>query len=78
MGRALGILLAVVALWTALEVYTQGVGAAFGGAFAGLAEGAPGSPAPDPTPRSAVRRAGDSVERALRESERRTQAQLDE
>jgi hypothetical protein len=76
MGRFFGLLLAVLALWAALEVYTEGLGDAFGGAFAGGAAGAKGAPSPDAGPRSVVRRAGDSVERSLREGERRTLDQL--
>jgi len=38
MGRVLGLLAIVMGLWIAAEVYTEGVDAAFGGAFAGLAD----------------------------------------
>jgi hypothetical protein len=34
MGKAIGLLLAVVAIWVTVEVYTQGVGNAFGGRLA--------------------------------------------
>jgi hypothetical protein len=36
MGKAVGLLLAVVAIWITVEVYTQGVSNAFGGRFASL------------------------------------------
>ncbi len=34
MGKAIGLLLAVVAIWVTVEVYTQGVSNAFGGRLA--------------------------------------------
>ena len=78
MGRAIGLLVAVAALWTALEVSTQGLDAAFGGALARLGSAEQGAPEPAAAPRSVVRRAGDSVERAFREGEQRYDAQLGE
>lgn len=36
MGKAIGLLLAVVAIWITVEVYTQGASNAFGGRFASL------------------------------------------
>ena len=36
MGKAIGLLLAVVAIWITVEIYTQGVDNAFGGRFAAL------------------------------------------
>jgi hypothetical protein len=36
MGKAIGLLLAVVAIWITAEIYTQGVGQAFGGHLAAL------------------------------------------
>jgi hypothetical protein len=78
MGRVIGLLVAVVALWTALEVYTEGLGGAFGGAFAAFAPAEPGAAQAAATPRSVVRRAGDSVDRSFRESEHRYDGQLGE
>lgn len=59
MAKTIGLLLAVVAIWITVEVYTQGVDGAFGGRLASLA-GDSGEP-----PRgSTVQRAGAAVERA--------------
>ena len=66
MGKTIGLLFAVVAIWITVEIYTQGASNAFGGRFASLlADG-------DAAPRgSAAQRAGAAVERAQREHEQR-------
>ena len=38
MARLLGIVLVVLCVWVAAEVFTKGVGGAFGGVFAGFVE----------------------------------------
>lgn len=47
MSRTFGILLLVLGVWIGVEVYTEGVRHAFGGAFAflGSESGEPGEPA---------------------------------
>jgi hypothetical protein len=66
MGKAIGLLFAVAAIWITLEIYTQGTSNAFGGRFASLLGSG------DAAPRgSAPQRAGAAVERAQREHEQR-------
>ena len=55
MGRIFGLLLSVLGIWAATEVYLHGMDGAFGGAFASGESGA------RPDPRSLPQRAGDSV-----------------
>lgn len=69
MGKVLGILLAAVSVWVMVEVYTEGVSGAFGGAFASIA--GDGSEAPVEHPASTAKRAGAAVERAQQEHEAR-------
>jgi hypothetical protein len=67
MGKAIGLLLAVVVIWITVELYTQG-DAAFGGRLAAwTGEGDAASVPRDSTPR----RAGAAVERAHSEREAR-------
>ncbi len=68
MGKAIGLLLAVVAIWITVEVYTQGADGAFGGRFASLIGDEDASQAPQG---SATQRAGAAVERAHGEHEAR-------
>ena len=71
MGRIFGLLLAVVGIWAATEVYLKGTAGAFGGIFAGE------SPA-EQDGRSVTRRAGDAVGRAHDEADARRERLLDE
>jgi hypothetical protein len=74
MGKAIGLLLAVVAIWFTVELYTQGPDQAFGGLLAssmGSEEGA----APRAT---TAQRAGAAVERANAEHEARYKEMLGE
>jgi hypothetical protein len=66
MGKAIGLLLAVVVIWITVEVYTQGTSNAFGGRFSALIGDR------EPAPRgSTVQRVGDAVGQAQREHEAR-------
>jgi hypothetical protein len=68
MGKAIGLLLAVAAIWVTVEIYTQGPDAAFGGRLAQLT----GDSDSESTPRgSTTQRAGAAVERAHSEHEDR-------
>ena len=58
MGRLLGILLIVLGIWMALEIYNEGTRNAFGGAFAFLGESAGDE---DRGLHSAPRRAGEAA-----------------
>ena len=69
MGRIIGLLLAVLGIWAATEVYLKGTAGAFGGLFAD--EGAA-----EPDGRSVARRAGDSVVRAHDEADARRERLL--
>jgi len=71
MGRIFGLLLAVVGIWAATEVYLHGTAGAFGGVFA--AENAT-----EQDGRSVARRAGDAVGRAQDEAEARRERLLAE
>ena len=71
MGKAIGLLFAVIAIWVALEIYTQGPDNAFGGRFASLIGGGESG-----APRgSTAERVGAAVGRA-REQERERYDQL--
>ena len=66
MGKAIGLLLAVAAIWITVEVYTQGVSNAFGGrlaAFTGRNDAAPRG--------STAQRVGAAVGRAHQEHDER-------
>jgi hypothetical protein len=53
MGRIFGILFLVLAVWTGVEVYTEGTSAAFGGLFTRLGFVAEEQQAPPVTQRAA-------------------------
>lgn len=74
MGKVFGVLVIVVGIWVGLEVYTEGVRGAFGGAFAALAPAEEGAPPEEH--RWAGERAGDSVSRAHEEASERRERQL--
>ena len=69
MGRALGFLSLVLALWIVMEFYANGVGGAFGGALSSDAKG----------PRAVLQteRAADAFQRAYDESTARVDRALD-
>jgi hypothetical protein len=71
MGRIFGILFIVLAVWTGVEVYTEGFGGAFGGLVARLGWAEPESPPPVPE------RAARAFEDAYRASEERVRRQLE-
>ena len=60
MGKMLGLVVLVTALWVGLEVYQEGVDGAFGGAFADLSDSDGEQVSRDG--RSVPRRAGDKVQ----------------
>ena len=68
MGKAIGLLLAVVAIWITVEVYTQGASNAFGGRFAALIGSGDAAQAPRGT---TAQRVGNAVGRAHQEHEER-------
>jgi hypothetical protein len=75
MGKAIGLLLAVIAIWITVEVYTQGASNAFGGRFASLIGGDNAAQSPRGT---TAQRAGNAVGRAHREREERYDSLLTE
>jgi hypothetical protein len=68
MGRIFGLILIVCAIWVASEVYTKGLGGAFGGAFAREGE------SPEAVARS--RHAAQAFQRAYNKSESRVDTAL--
>ena len=74
MGRILGLLLVVAAIWATTEVYLHGTAGAFGGAFARIA----GESATESDGRSLGLRMGDSVGRAHEEANARREQLLGE
>jgi len=75
MRRVFVFLFLIVAIWVGLEVYTQGVGGAFGGLFSDL----PGASFADaPANHSTPDRAADAFQRAYNKSEERVEHQLRE
>jgi hypothetical protein len=66
MGKAIGLLLAVVVIWITVEIYTQGASNAFGGRFASLI--GDGNAAPRG---STAQRVGAAVGRAHEEQDKR-------
>ena len=74
MGRIFGLLLRVLGIWAASEVYLHGTGGAFGGAFARFA----GESATEQDGRSLGLRAGDAVGRARDEADARRERLLTE
>lgn len=75
MGKAIGLLLAVVALWITVEVYTQGASNAFGGRFAELIGSGDAAQAPRGT---TPQRVGHAVGRAHQEHQERYENLLPE
>jgi hypothetical protein len=74
MAKLLKIVLIVLCVWTAVEVYTEGVNGAFGGLFTGF----DGSVLEAPANRSTPDRAADAFQRAYNKSETRVDALLEE
>jgi hypothetical protein len=75
MGKVLGMLVAVAAIWVGVEFMTEGPRRAFDGMFAGFVTESDSEKVDD---RSTARRAGDSVERARDETEARRKRMLGE
>ena len=71
MGKLFGIVLLVLGIWLAVEVYTEGVNGAFGGVFAS------GSADQAPVTQSTSSRAADTVRSAYEESVNRVDRQLE-
>lgn len=69
MGRILALALVVLAIWAGAEVYTKGVGGAFGGLLSSFEA---------PADRSTPDRAADAFQRAYNSSEARVDRQLEE
>jgi hypothetical protein len=74
MGRIFGLLLGVVGIWAATEVYLHGTAGAFGGALASLA----GEEAGEQDGRSLGLRSGEKVSRAHAEADARREKLLAE
>ena len=74
MGRIFGLLLGVLGIWAASEVYLHGTDGAFGGAFARIA----GESATEQDRRSLGLRVGDAVGRARDEADARRERMLAE
>lgn len=72
MARRLGLVLIVLAVWTAVEIYNEGVDGAFGGLFAGYTDAFDA-----PAGRSSPDRATDAFQRAYNKSESRVDALLE-
>jgi len=72
MGRIFGLLLGVVGIWAASEVYLHGTSGAFGGALARFS----GEEAGPHDGRSLGLRAGDKVDRAHAEADARRDRML--
>lgn len=75
MGRFISLLLAVLGIWVAVEVYTNGVNGAFDGALARFGSGEAEEEA---TPGTAPQRAGRAVEAAHAEADARRSRLLGE
>lgn len=69
MGRIFALALVVLAIWAGAEVYTKGVGGAFGGLLSSFEA---------PADRSTPDRAADAFQRAYNASEERVDRQLEE
>jgi hypothetical protein len=76
MGKVFAILLIAVMVWIGLELYQNGPGGAFGGAFSSYL-GAEATEEGAPT-LSTPRRAGAAVERAHRQSQARYERMLED
>ncbi len=68
MSKAIGLLLAVVAIWITVELYTQGPSNAFGGRFSALLGGSDAAQEPRGT---TAKRVGEAALRAHQEHEQR-------
>jgi hypothetical protein len=68
MSRLIGIILVVLAIWAGVEVYTKGIGGAFGGIL--------GSTLDAPAARSTPDRAADAFQRAYNKSQQRVDRAL--
>ncbi len=75
MGKAFGILMMVVGVFVALQIYLVGTENALGGALAFLGDSEKEEAASDR--RTTPQRAGDAVERANRQGEDRLNRMLD-
>ena len=73
MAKLLKIVLILLCVWTAVEVYSEGVDGAFGGLFAGFDSSVLDAPANRSTPD----RAADAFQRAYNKSETRVDALLE-
>ena len=73
MVKLFKIVLILLCVWTAIEVYSEGVNGAFGGLFAGF----DGSFYEAPADRSTPDRAADAFQRAYNKSETRVDALLE-
>jgi len=73
MGKILGILLIVVAIWVGLTIFNEGTDAAFGGLFASSSKDAS-----DSSGRPVIRRVEASVSKAYRAQEERTRSNTEE
>jgi hypothetical protein len=69
MGRIFALAFIVLVIWAGAEVYTKGIGGAFGGLLSSFEA---------PAERSAPDRAADAFQRAYNTSESRVDRQLDE
>lgn len=69
MGRLIALILIVLGIWVGVEVYTEGIGGAFGGIFASTFEA--------PATRSTPDRAADAFQRAYNSSEERVDRLLE-
>ena len=75
MGKAIGLLLAVAAIWATVEIYTQGADNAFGGRLAAwIGDG----DASHERRGSVAQRAGNAVGRAQEEHDERYEALMPE
>lgn len=78
MAKAFGILAIVLGIWLALEVYTEGLENAAGGALAFL-DSPPEGSGPEPARRAPLlKRTGDAARDAMRRGEERVTRQLEE
>lgn len=68
MGRIIALAFVVLAIWVGAEIYTKGVGGAFGGLLSSLDA---------PADRSTPDRAADAFQRAYNTSEERVDRQLE-
>ncbi len=76
MGRIAGILFMVLGIWVGMEIFTQGVDAAFGGVFARWSH-VDTDADPLPADRSPAQRIGDRVRESLGQGAKRTEEPLE-